>query len=135
MSYKSVLMVAALLVLGACASLFNETTQNVTINSIPVGATVMIDGRSFTTPATVSLKGKSEYFFTVEKQGYKPSSGKVDEQFRVWTAATGNNEIMLEPLPLPPATLEPVPQPPAPLLQPLPLAPAGTAPAPAPTLR
>jgi hypothetical protein len=151
MSYRSVLMAAALLVLGACASIIHESNQNVVINSNPQGAKLVIDGRTFITPASVSLKGKPEYYFTLEKDGYKMANGKVDGNFRVWSSVVGNifnlsgilgfavdywgtqsafelqkdNIVTLEPLqPLPVALPEATTQPATTLTQPVPQPPA-----------
>jgi len=80
----------ALLAVGGCASVIHESKQSVTIKSEPPGATLTIDNRTFTTPAIVALKGKSEYPFTLTAQGYKPAIGKVDSEFRVWSVVLGN---------------------------------------------
>lgn len=142
---SAVALFLPLLVLAGCAGLLDPQLQNVTINSNPQGAVVKIDERSFATPATIPLKGNSEYYFTVEKAGYKPVAGKVDRHFRVWYSV--DNTVTLEALPVPPvaavqpappysapaavtpAPLLPVPQP---LLQPLPGTPAMAHPVPAP---
>ena len=79
-----------LIALSACASVIHESNQSVAIISNPPGATLKIDGQVFTTPAVVKLKGKSEYFFTLEKNGYKTTGGKVDSNFRVWSVVLGN---------------------------------------------
>ena len=90
-----------MLVLCSC-SYIEGAQQNVTINSNPQGAVVKIDDRSFATPATIPLlKGTSDYYFTVEKPGYKPVAGKVDKNFRVWYSV--DNTVTLEALPVPPA--------------------------------
>lgn len=78
------------LLLQGCATIIHEKKQNVTINTVPAGANLNIDGRNFITPATVPLSGKSEYYFTVAKPGYKSTSGKVDSHFRVWSSVVGN---------------------------------------------
>lgn len=142
MSLKSIGIAVALLVVSGCAYI-EGAQQNVTINSNPQGAIVRIDDRSFSTPATIPLlKGGNDYYFTVEKQGYKPIAGKVDRNFRVWYAIDGT--ITMEALPVPPASaVQPVPgamapsymqiaPAPQPLLQPLPGAPVMTQPVPVP---
>ena len=128
MSFKSALAITAMLLVGACSSIVHESQQTITINTNPQGALLKIDGRAFTTPAAVMLKGKPEYYFTVEKPGYKMAAGKVDGNFRVMSTVVGNifnlsgilgfavdywgtqtafelqkdNTITMEPMPLPP---------------------------------
>ncbi len=87
---KKLVLVMACMALSACSTIVHEKNQYVNITSNPPGATLKIDGRSFVTPASVSLKGKSEYYFTLEKEGYKTASGKVDGDFRIWSAVIGN---------------------------------------------
>ena len=150
MRFQSLMVAVSVLLVSAC-SLIEGAQQNVTINSNPQGAVVKIDERSFATPATIPLlKGTSEYYFTVEKPGYKPVSGKVDKNFRVWYSV--DNTVTLEALPVPPAAavqaipggypaqgiqvqasppLQAMPAP-MPLLQPLPGAAMGAQPVPAP---
>lgn len=127
------LMTVVLLALSGCSTVVHEQSQNVSISSNPPGATVVIDNRRFLTPATVPLKGKPEYYFTVEKPGYKTASGKVDSEFRVFSSVVGNifnltgivgfavdywgtgtafelqknNTITLEPLAVAPAAIDP----------------------------
>lgn len=76
--------------LTACATVIHEKKQKVTINSVPEGATLTIDGKIYLTPATVPLNGKSEYYFTLTKPGYQPATGKVDGEFRIWSSVVGN---------------------------------------------
>jgi hypothetical protein len=88
--FSSVAVILAVLALSACSTVVHDKYQQVNITSNPPGATLKIDGRSFVTPATVLLKGKSEHFFTLEKAGYKTTGGKVDGDFRIWSAVIGN---------------------------------------------
>lgn len=78
------------LMASACASVTGPGKQTVQINSVPQGADVFVDGRNVTTPAVVTLKGKSEYFVKASKPGYAETSEKIDSQFRVLPVVLGN---------------------------------------------
>ncbi len=69
------LLVASSMAFGS-ASIISGSNQNVTFNSNPEGATVMIDGvASCTTPCTVSLgKAKGEKTVSFKKEGYETFS-------------------------------------------------------------
>jgi hypothetical protein len=82
--------ILSVVALSGCASVMNSSKQNVTIKTNPSDASLMIDGRTLTTPAVVTLKGKSDYPFTITKAGYKPAQGKVDGDFRIWSVVLGN---------------------------------------------
>jgi hypothetical protein len=88
--FSSVAVILAVLALSACSTIVHDKYQQVTISSNPPGATLRIDNQTFMTPATVPLKGRSEYFFTIEKPGYQTASGKVDGDFRIWSSVIGN---------------------------------------------
>lgn len=75
---------------AACASVTGPGKQTVQINSVPEGAEVFVDGRTVTTPAVVTLKGKSEYYVKATKPGYQETSEKIDSQFRVLPVVLGN---------------------------------------------
>ncbi len=84
LSPRHLVVVAMTLSLAACATIFGQSTQNVTISSDPSEATVKVvdetgaqvfDGA---TPASVTLTKKRGYFkgksytVTIEKTGYQP---------------------------------------------------------------
>lgn len=63
------LSLAFLLMLG-CATLFNSGTKDVSLNSDPSGATVLVDGnRRGTTPMTLELDNNSSHTVTFEMEG------------------------------------------------------------------
>jgi hypothetical protein len=71
---KKILLLSAVgisLALGS-ATLISGTTQSVSFNSEPEGATVLIDGvKKCQTPCTLSLKRGSSESVTFKKDGYK----------------------------------------------------------------
>lgn len=81
---------ALCLIASACASVTGPGKQQVQIDSVPSGADVFVDGRTVTTPAVVTLKGKSEYYVKASKKGYADTSEKIDSEFRVMPVVLGN---------------------------------------------
>lgn len=50
------LATAMLLASAGCAAMFDGTKKDVTFTSHPAGATVLVEGRQYVTPATVNVK-------------------------------------------------------------------------------
>lgn len=78
------------IMVSACASVTGPGKQQVQIDSEPQGAEVFVDGRNVTTPAVVTLKGKSEYYIKASRPGYDDVSEKIDSEFRVLPVVLGN---------------------------------------------
>jgi hypothetical protein len=87
---KSVVVFAAACVMTGCASIMNDGKQKVAIKTVPEGAEVVVDGRTVVTPAIVELKGKSEYYISANKKGYKSATGKVEGDVRIGSGVIGN---------------------------------------------
>lgn len=76
------LVVSTSLVFGS-ATVFSGSSQNLTFNSKPEGATVILDGlKKCTTPCSVTLDkdGKSKQIF-MEKEGYETGSATLDASY------------------------------------------------------
>ena len=72
-STKVVGLVLASAVVAACASIMHGTSQQVGINSQPVGATVTVDSQTVgVTPVAAKLARKRTHRVTVTMQGYEP---------------------------------------------------------------
>jgi len=83
-----VLGLIALSFMSGCASIFTGSTQPITFNSEPDGATVKIDGVVYgKTPATVPLKGKKDATAEFSKEGYKTQSMPITQDFNMWVLA------------------------------------------------
>jgi hypothetical protein len=86
----------AILFLAACASIVSDSKEVVTISSSPTAAQIAItDQRGVevyrgTTPATVTLDASAGYFdgqeYTImfSKDGYEPTTVKVDSRINGW---------------------------------------------------
>jgi len=81
----------AVLSLAACASIVNDSEEMVTISSNPMAAEIVVADESGVevyrgrTPATVSLDASDgEYTVTLSKEGYQPTTVKVDSRINGW---------------------------------------------------
>ncbi|MBY0310586.1 MAG: PEGA domain-containing protein [Phycisphaerales bacterium] len=55
-----------------CATIVNGKTQDISVSTVPPGATVMIDGQqTLITPSKVALRRNKDYVFTISKDGYQ----------------------------------------------------------------
>lgn len=82
--------VLALLLIGGCATMISGTDQPVTFDSMPQGATVIVDGKSIgTTPFIIDIprKSKSAVEFTLD--GYTPQTVVLNSGFNPWVLLNG----------------------------------------------
>lgn len=71
--------------LSACASIITGTSQEVTFNSNPDEATVLVSGRVIgKTPVTTSIKKQSGQSLVFEKEGYKPLTMQLETHLNPW---------------------------------------------------
>ena len=82
--------------LASCASIVSDSQETVTISSDPTAADIVIADQSGlevyrgTTPATVTLNASAGYFdgqeytVTFSKDGYEPTTVKVDSRINGW---------------------------------------------------
>lgn len=90
---------AVVLALSGCASIFNGTTQSVTLSSAPDGATATVTNRaglpvhSGPTPVTLQLSRGAGYFkaesytVTFSKEGFVPKVVQLDARVSGWYIA------------------------------------------------
>lgn len=85
-SIKCILLVLFSITLTSCASLFTGTSDNITINSEPEGATILVEGIDYgSTPATISVKrpGLSDKQITLQLDGYEDRVFTLQKEFNV----------------------------------------------------
>lgn len=74
-----------------CASIIKGTKQDISINSAPGGADVVVKTKGGVeifagkTPCSVRLKKKQEYQVNVKSAGYREQTIWVDQGFEAWT--------------------------------------------------
>ncbi|MGI9175756.1 MAG: PEGA domain-containing protein [Rhodothermales bacterium] len=81
---STVFVAAASLLSTGCATLFSGTTDQVTINSDPDGARILVDGLDQgTTPATISVKrpGLGDKQVTLRLDGYQDRTFTLQKGF------------------------------------------------------
>ncbi len=69
------LFVLPLLASTACGTMTHGTSQDISCVSHPAGAVVRTaDGKTCTTPCSLTLNRKHEEILTIEKEGYEPET-------------------------------------------------------------
>lgn len=57
---------------GGCATIVNGKTQEISVSTVPPGATVLIDGQqALVTPLKTELRRNKDYVLTIMKDGYQ----------------------------------------------------------------
>ena len=79
----ALLMIAVVMV--GCASIISGTSQEVTVNSIPPGATVKVNGmnQGFTS-VTLDLKRNKNHTIRIEMEGYQPYEVALRRELNDW---------------------------------------------------
>lgn len=77
-------LVVALLFCG-CATIMNGDMVNVPVYSTPSGATVIVNGATYTSPATIMVpRGKGDFKLHIEKEGYQPIDIMLTQSLDGW---------------------------------------------------
>jgi hypothetical protein len=85
------------LFLAGCGTLVHGTTQQVSFESNPPGATVRLtDGTHLTTPQIAQLRRAQDHTVTIEKQGYEPERIAINRDFN-WGASIFGNILWITP--------------------------------------
>jgi protein involved in sex pheromone biosynthesis len=85
---------AATLFLSSCATVLTGTSDDITFNSTPGGAKIMIDGLEVgKTPAVVSVKRPSNKTtkVTLQMKGYEDRSFALSSSFNMFSCCNGTN--------------------------------------------
>lgn len=83
---NKILIIASLFFLSSCAAIFNKKEVDLSINSNPSGAQIIIGGANYgTTPATFKIT-PDKYTVTLVKQGY----GSTDIRLETWQSLRRN---------------------------------------------
>ena len=79
------LSVAICICLGGCASIISGKSQEVSFDSQPDGVTVDVNGKVLgKTPFTVTIARKSDQSITFTKDGYKPTTMRLETSINGW---------------------------------------------------
>ena len=85
------------LFLTGCGTLVHGTTQQVSFDSNPPGATVRLtDGTHLTTPQMAQLRRAQDHTVTIEKEGYEPERIAINRDFN-WGASIFGNILWITP--------------------------------------
>ena len=73
--------------LTACATIINGTSQSISISSQPTGAQVFVDGVPMgVTPVAPDLKRKDKHLIRIEMEGYEPFELQLNRGVSGWIA-------------------------------------------------
>ncbi len=76
-------VIIACALLTSCATIFDDDTSSVVINSDPTGAVIKVDGYEMgTTPATLNLDSGSSHTVEISKDGYKTSTVTLQKSIK-----------------------------------------------------
>jgi len=85
---------ATALLLSSCATVLTGTSDDITFNSTPGGAKIMIDGLEVgQTPAVVTVKrpGNKTTKVTLQMKGYEDRSFALSSKFNMFSCCNGTN--------------------------------------------
>jgi hypothetical protein len=75
------LILLSVLSLSGCATLLRGPRQTLTFQTVPTGAQVKVDGRSYVSPARVSLLRKDQHYVVIKKWGYRTLEFTLDPEW------------------------------------------------------
>jgi uncharacterized protein YceK len=79
------LILGTILLVTGCASIVSGTTQPISFNSTPAGATVLVNGADMgKTPVTLQLKRNQNYAVGINLDGYKPETMDIKRGLNGW---------------------------------------------------
>src|SRR5260370_16039201 len=84
-----VLTVLVILAEGGCATLMRGNKQKVKLVTDPPAADIIVDGKSYTSPAEVVLKRKRPHDITVSKAGCQAIKFKLNSHWDAGGAGAG----------------------------------------------
>ena len=88
-------VVAASLMLPACATITRGTSQKFNIDTTPTAANVELStGQTCVSPCELKLKRKKGFTVTAKKEGYEPAKAVVDSRVRGGGVAGGAGNII-----------------------------------------
>lgn len=69
----------------SCATFVNGDRVSLPVSTTPSGATVTLEGRTYTTPVTLEVpRGEGDFNLHIEKPGYQPIDIKLTESYDGW---------------------------------------------------
>jgi len=98
---KLVVLMVAVLSFTGCATIVGNTNKNVTFTSEPRGAKVAVESKkpglyfTTTTPGTIKLSKKKNYFATYSLEGYHTVTCPVDRTVGKNAAGSGVGNLLL----------------------------------------
>jgi hypothetical protein len=93
---RTLAVVAAAMLVAGCGSITRGTSENVAINSTPIGAQVTTDiGMTCTAPCTLKVPRNKDFTITASAPGYKTATMKVGRKVSGGGAAGMAGNVVL----------------------------------------
>lgn len=87
----SLTFAALLVVSSGCATIIHGSRQNIPIDSTPDGARIIVDGVEMgTTPNVLNLKRGEEHTVTLQLDGYREATIRLEKELAFGPAVVGN---------------------------------------------
>lgn len=67
-----------------CATIVRGPNESIGISSSPIGATVTVNGMTYTTPVIVELPRMKNHVVVFEKEGFESASGTIQSETSAW---------------------------------------------------
>jgi len=85
MKLHDLVLAAALVSTGACATIIQGSHQSVAVTSTPAGAAISVDGRPMgVTPSTLRLERKDSHVLRLALDGYQPYDMPLERKTSGW---------------------------------------------------
>jgi hypothetical protein len=82
LTLRIALLVACCVMGGGCATMFNGTSQQLTVSSQPTGARVFVNGTYYgVTPVALLLKTRRDYNIILQRDGFQDTNAYVARRF------------------------------------------------------
>jgi hypothetical protein len=90
--YKLILTVSFIIIMTACSTVLNTTTQDVEIKTNPANAKITIDGKKFgTSPQIINIDRGSNHTIKLELEGHEAYETQITRKISFWFWANALN--------------------------------------------
>lgn len=90
--YKLILTVSVIIIMTACSTVLNTTTQDVEIKTNPANAKITVDGKKFgTSPQIINIDRGSNHTIKLELEGHEAYETQITRKISFWFWANALN--------------------------------------------
>lgn len=90
--YKLILTVSVIIIMTACSTVLNTSTQDVEIKTNPANAKITVDGKKFgTSPQIINIDRGSNHTIKLELEGHEAYETQITRKISFWFWANALN--------------------------------------------